>query len=41
MVAEDGLKTIGVEAPVTFFVVRMPVIVVVLVRCNGLSVDEL
>ena len=41
MVVEDGLKTIGVEDPVTFFVVRMLVIVVVLVRRNGLSVDEL
>ena len=41
MVVEDGLKSIGVGAPVTFFVVGMPVIVVVLLRCNGLSVDEL
>ena len=41
MVVEGGLKTIGVGTPVTFFVVGMPVIVVVLVRCNGFSVDNL
>ena len=41
MFVVDGLKTIGVGALGTFSVVGMPVIVVVLVWYNGLSVDEL
>lgn len=41
MVVEDGSKSIGVGILVTFFLVGIPLIMVVLVRRNGLSADEI
>ena len=40
MDVEDGLKSIGVETVITFFVVGITVVVVVLIRFEDLSVDE-